>query len=63
MKVTVKQLVEKRPYLTEASVRWLLFNRAQNGLNRVGAVFKIGKKVLIEDEKWDEWENGHREAV
>jgi len=61
MKLTVRQLVEKRPYLTEPAVRWMLFNRAQNGLNV--AVIKIGKKVLIDDEKYEEWENSHREVA
>lgn len=61
MKVTVKQLVEKRPYLTESSVRWLLFNRKHNGLSQ--AVVKIGKKVLIDEEKYDIWENSHQEAA
>lgn len=61
MKVTVRQLVEKRPYLTEAALRWLLFHRATNGLNV--AVIRLGRKILIDEEKYDEWENSHREVA
>lgn len=61
MKLTVKQLAEKRPYLTEASIRWILFNRKTNGFNR--AVIKIGKKLIINDEIWEECENACREVA
>ena len=60
MKCTVKQLVEKTPYLTENAIRWMLFNRKTNGLS--AAVFKLGKKILIDDEKFQEWVSSHREA-
>lgn len=61
MKVTVAQLVASRPYMTEPAVRWLLFNRVQNGLNK--AVVKIGKKVLIDEESFDSWVEEHREVA
>ncbi len=61
MKLTVKQFCEKRPYLTESGVRWMLFNRAQNGLN--AAVVKLGKKILIDEEAYDRWEDSHREVA
>ena len=61
MKVTVSQLVASRPYMTESAARWLLFNRAQNGLNK--AVVKIGKKVLIDEESFDKWVEEHREVA
>ncbi len=60
MKCTVKQLVEKHPYLTESSVRWMLFNRKTNGLSK--AVTKLGKKVLIDDQKFAEWVESHGEG-
>jgi hypothetical protein len=60
MKVTVKQFCQKRPYLTEPGMRWMLFNRVQNGLNV--AVTKIGKKVLIDEDAYDKWEDQHREV-
>lgn len=61
MKLTVKQFCEKRPYLAEAGMRWMLFDRAQNGLN--AAVVKLGKKILIDEEAYDRWEDSHREVA
>lgn len=61
MKLTVKQLAEKHPYLTEAGLRWMLFNRAQNGLNT--AVIRIGKKILIDEELFEKWVDGQREVA
>ncbi|UFS71386.1 hypothetical protein LPW11_04125 [Geomonas sp. RF6] len=60
MKLTIKQLAHTRPYLTEASIRWFLFNRARNGLSC--AVIKLGRRLLVDEEKFDEWVNSHREA-
>ncbi len=61
MKLTVKQLLQKKPYLTEASLRWLLFHRQQNGLNV--AVVRIGRRVLIDEDLYDWWENTHFEGT
>lgn len=60
MNCTVKQLAERHPYLTESTIRWHLFNRKTNGLS--AAVIKLGRKVLIDDEKFSEWVASHREA-
>lgn len=60
MKMTVRQLAAKNPYLTEAAIRWMLFNRKENGLAK--AVTKLGKKILIDDEKFEEWVNSHAES-
>jgi len=60
MKMTVRQLAEKYPAFSESGIRWLLFNRKTNGLS--SAVTKLGKKVLIDNEKFEEWVNSHQEA-
>lgn len=60
MQCTVKQLAEKTPYLSESAIRWMLFNRRTNGLDK--AVTKLGKKVLVDDEKFNQWVESHREA-
>jgi hypothetical protein len=42
---------------TEASVRWLIFNKEKNGFHK--CVIKIGKKVLIDLDKFEDWiDNG-----
>jgi hypothetical protein len=60
MKMTIRQTVEKYPFFTESSLRWYLFNRGTNGL--AAAVIKIGKKVLIDDEKFIGWVDSHRQG-
>jgi len=60
MKMTVKQLAAGHPYLTESAIRWMLFNRKTNGLS--AAVTKLGKKILIDEEKFKEWVNSHAES-
>lgn len=41
-------LVAEHPVITEPSVRWAISNRKTNGLAETGAVFKSGKKWLID---------------
>lgn len=60
MKLTVRQAAAKYPYLTESSLRWYLFNRTNNGL--ASAVTKLGKKILIDSDKFEEWVNSHSES-
>ena len=51
---TVKQIVDRNPeLLTEAVVRWWIFNAAQNGLG--GAVVRIGRRVYIDQPAFDVW--------
>lgn len=56
MKMTVQQYVAAHPYYSVASFRWLLFNRATNGLSKSGAVIKIGKKILVDSARCEAWE-------
>jgi hypothetical protein len=50
---TVKQLAQANPAFTQASLRWLLFNREINGLQRV--VVKVGRRLLIDEEEFFAW--------
>ena len=51
---TVKQVVERNPgVLTEAVVRWWIFNAAKNGLG--GAVVRIGRRVYLDQPAFDSW--------
>lgn len=63
MKLTVNQYVESHPYHSMGAFRWILFNRATNGLSKAGAVIKIGKKILIDTEKAEAWEDSQREGA
>lgn len=61
--LTVKQLANKYPAFTESSIRKLIFHAKNhsrspqhaktNGLE--AAVIRIGRKVLIDEERWLEW--------
>lgn len=59
---TVKQLVklEQFGWLTEASLRQLLFLGNENGLNKSGAILRLGRKILIDVTKFHEWVSRHR---
>lgn len=57
---TVEQLVQKYPCFTVGSLRWQLFNRAQNGLD--SAVVQVGRRILIDDQKFVEWLRSNRQT-
>jgi hypothetical protein len=57
---TIKQLAQQNPAFTEASLRWLVFNARQNGLD--AAIVRIGRRVLIDVQKLDAWLEARREA-
>jgi len=56
---TVKQLAEANPGVwTEASLRWLIYNARQNGLEK--ALLKVGRRVLIDVPEFERWLEGQR---
>ena len=59
--LTVAALAEKYPRagLSEASIRWLLFNREHNGFNT--CVVRVGRKVLIDEAEFVAWLRAQRE--
>jgi len=59
--LTVNQFTEKHPAFTTGGLRSLIFNEHSNGLAESGAIVRIGRKVLISEEKffiWVEAQNG-----
>ena len=50
---TVQQFCQEHVAFTIGGLRWLLFHRETNGLNK--AVVKIGRRVLIDEDKFFEW--------
>jgi hypothetical protein len=56
---TVRQISEKFPAFTEPSLRWALFNAKANGL--ASAIVRIGRRVLIDEEKFVAWLEQHRQ--
>jgi len=58
---TVKQFAEKNPAYPEGGLRHLIFHAEKNGLAKSGAILRIGRKVLINADKffaWVEAQNG-----
>ena len=51
--LTVKQFCQQHPAFTHGGLRWLLFHRQENGLNR--AVFKVGRRILIDVDQFFGW--------
>ncbi|RLT90750.1 MAG: DNA-binding protein [Ketobacter sp. GenoA1] len=39
--------------ITENSIRWLIFNGAENGFSR--CIVRMGRKVLIDLDKFESW--------
>lgn len=54
---TVEQFSKKHSAFTPASLRWLLFNRAENGLE--SAVVQLGRRVLIDEVAFVNWLREH----
>lgn len=52
---TVRQLAAECPAFTEAAIRWHVYRAPENGLTKLGAITRVGRRVLIDREKWDEW--------
>lgn len=59
---TVKQLAQElKPTgaFTEATLRWLIFNRNTNGFDQ--ALVHVGRRVFIDRERFGAWLNAQRE--
>ncbi len=54
-KYTVKQYAAKEPAFTESSLRAFIFNADKNGLAKFKAIARVGRKVLIDDAKFQAW--------
>ncbi len=53
--LTAKQFPEKHPAFTHGGIRSLIFHGDSNGLNASGAIIRIGRKILIDEEKFFGW--------
>jgi hypothetical protein len=55
---TINQFADKQPAFSAGSLRALVFNERANGLTKAGAIVRIGRKVLINEEKFFAWVEG-----
>jgi hypothetical protein len=61
--LTVKQMAQQQPALSEGGIRWDLFNRDHNGLAKSGAIFRRGRRILLDPEIYLKWLETRRELV
>ncbi len=52
---TVNQMLDDNKFLTNGGFRALIFNANSNGLNQQGVIVRIGRKVLIDEDKFFNW--------
>jgi hypothetical protein len=57
---TVRQLSEKFPAFSQASIRWIIFNAQHNGASSF--IHKIGRKIVIDDDAFLQWVSNHKGA-
>ena len=57
--VNIEQLSQEVPAFTQASIRWLIFRAKENGLEESGAIIRLGRRVLIDEEKFVDWVRNH----
>lgn len=53
---TVRTLAQKHPdVITEGGIRFQIFNEEKNGLKESGAIIRLGRKVLIDTDRYFDW--------
>jgi hypothetical protein len=56
--LTVNQFIATHRAFTSGGIRALIFNEHSNGLAKACAVIRLGRKVLINEEKFFAWVEG-----
>ncbi len=54
--LTVKQMAQRHPAFSEASLRYHIFNETKNGIDK--AIKRVGRKILINEELFFVWLEG-----
>ena len=52
---TVRQFTEKHPFISESGLRYHIFNAKTNGLDMAGAIVRLGRRVLIDEQNFFAW--------
>ncbi|MGZ5052324.1 MAG: hypothetical protein ACXWF8_06850 [Methylobacter sp.] len=61
--LTVNQFTEAHKAFTKGGMRALIFNEQSNGLAKSGAIVRIGRKVLIDEDKFFAWVEAQNKRV
>jgi hypothetical protein len=51
--LSVRQIAQRNPNFSEASLRWLIFNAETNGL--APCLVRIGRRVLVNTVEFNAW--------
>lgn len=52
---TVNQMVDTHGFLTSGGLRHLIFKSDINGMDELNVVLRMGRKVLIDEDKFFKW--------
>lgn len=53
---TVAKFADSYPeFVTESSLRWLIFNASTNAMNEFNVIERIGRRVLINSDNFFHW--------
>lgn len=59
--LTVEQFCKKHQAFKVGGMRFQIFNEDKNGLAKSGAVVRMGRKVLIDENKFFHWIETHHQ--
>jgi len=51
---SIAQFAAEGPF-SEHSLRWMISNSKQNGLNEARAIVRIGRRVFIDEDAFEKW--------
>ena len=60
---SISQFAEENPAFTEPAIRWFIFNAKKNGLDSLGAIKRIGRRVYIDSQKFSIWVENQQSAA
>jgi hypothetical protein len=60
--LTVSQFIKKHPFISNGGLRFQIFNAKSNGLERAGAIVRMGKRVLIDEGRYFAWVDSLQEG-
>jgi hypothetical protein len=60
---TVAQFSERHSFITQGGLRFQIFNSKENGLDKSGALVRLGRRVLINERNYFYWIDAQQKVV
>lgn len=51
---SVARFAQESPF-TEGQIRWWVFRAPVNGMSAAGAIVRIGRRVFVDVDRFDDW--------